>query len=351
MRHLPIVAFAAAGIIAAAVFGLSQFQQAGVLHERLSKVEEDIADRDAQIAGLDSQLSELAESKSELESDVAYWRNQHQAKSKEYDDLGAHYDSLSEQYGDLQQSYGDLRVKNQQLAGENVSLMSSQSLLQQAAEKERTQRESAEAKLAVAATPPYTVVQGREIKWAFKDSKGNGYNWEMPIDVYRNLIDAPEPATKLRLQKGDGSTVIVRDHTRFVDDESFAKVVDEIYDNAASDKQFLYELWFITSQLTTYSTDIGEDPRWALETFTEAGGDCEDLVILIASMLKSSEHTDGWKIQMVYFDADNPLSKSDVDHVALYVETDEFATFVESTNKEDGLQYWKGTVNGWYFDL
>lgn len=351
MRHLPAVAFAAAGIIVAAVFGLLQSQQAGVLHDRLSKVEEDLADRDARIAGLDSQLSELAEEKGELESDVAYWQGQHQAKSKEYDDLGTHYDSLSEQYGDLQQSYGDLRVKNQQLAGENVSLMSSQSLLQQAAEKERTQRETAEAKLAVAATPPYTVVQGREIKWAFKDSKGNGYNWEMPIDVYRNLIDAPEPATKLRLQKGDGTTITVRDHTRFVDDESFAKVVDEVYDNAASDRQFLFELWFITAQLTTYSTDIGEDPRWALETFTEAGGDCEDLVILIASMLKSSEHTKDWTIQMVYFDADDPLNKNDVDHVALYVETDEFATFVESTNKDDGLQYWKGTVNGWYFDL
>ncbi|MGI0020892.1 MAG: hypothetical protein ACREAY_10535, partial [Nitrososphaera sp.] len=266
MRHLPVIAFAAAGVIAAAVFGLFQFQQTGMLHERLSKVEGDLADRDAQIAGLDSQLSELAEDKGELESNVAYWQGQHQAKSEEYDDLGADYDSLSAQYGDLQQSYGDLRVKNQQLAGENVSLMSSQSLLQQAAEKERTQRESAEAKLAVAATPPYTIVQGREIKWAFKDSKGNGYNWEMPIDVYRNLINAPEPAGKLRLQKGDGTTITVRDHTRFVDDESFAKVVDEVYDNAGSDRQFLYELWFITSQMTTYSTDIGEDPRWALET-------------------------------------------------------------------------------------
>ena len=351
MRAPIVITFAAAGVMAAAVFGLFQFQQATELGGRLYKVEGVIEDKDIEIAGLDSQLSELAEKKSELESDIAYWQDRHDTKSEEYDDLGAEYDDLSAQYGELQQDYSSLRDKNLQLAGDNASLMSSQSVLQQAAEKERTQRESIEAELAVSAKPPYTIVQGREIKWAFKDSKGNGYNWEVPIDMYRNLIESPEPAGKLRLQKSDGTTVIVRDHTKFVDSESFAKVIDEVYENADSDKQFLYELWFITSQLTTYTTDIGEDPRWALETFTEAGGDCEDLVILIASMLKASEHTQGWKIQMVYFDADNTSSRNDVDHVALYVETDEFETFVESTAKEEGLKYWKGTINGWYFDL
>jgi hypothetical protein len=42
-----------------------------------------------------------------------------------------------------------------------------------------------------------------------------------------------------------------------------------------------------------------------LETFAEAGGDCEDLTMLIASMLKASSHTADWTIKMVYFDANN----------------------------------------------
>ncbi|MER3408222.1 MAG: hypothetical protein C4292_05650 [Nitrososphaera sp.] len=114
----------------------------------------------------------------------------------------------------------------------------------------------------------------------------------------------------LRLKKDDGSVIIVRDHTKFVDSTSFADIIDEVHANAGgSDRQFLYELWYITSEMTTYSPDIGEDPRWPLETFVEAGGDCEDLVILMASMLKSSAHTKDWKIQMVYFDLQNPPSR------------------------------------------
>lgn len=296
-------------------------------------------------------MSMLEDQNEELESDVVYWKDQHMIKNNELTKLDSEYDSLGKQYGELQQENSSLRIQNLELVDQNASLKSNQSFLQNAAENEKLHRESAEAELAVAAKPPYTIVQGREIKWSFKDSEGNTYNWEMPIDSYRDVIESQEPSGQLRLQKDDDSIIVVRDHTKFVDDESFAKVVDEVYDNAENDKQFLYELWFITAQMTTYSTDIGEDPRWALETFTEAGGDCEDLVILIASMLKSSEHTDGWKIQMVYFDADDPSSRKDVDHVALYVETDDFATFVESTNKDDGLQYWKGPVNGWYFDL
>jgi len=339
------------GIAAAAIFGIYQHHQTSELQGRLSSVETSLSSKEKQLAGLDLQMSMLEDQNDELESDVVYWKDQHMIKSNELTKLDSEYDSLGKQYGELQQENNSLRIQNVELVDQNASLKSNQSFLQNAAENEKLHRESAEAELAVAAKPPYTIVQGREIKWAFKDSKGNTYNWEMPIDSYRDVIESQEPSGQLRLQKDDDSIIVVRDHTKFVDSKSFEKVIDEVYENADSDRQFLHELWFITSQLTTYSTDIGEDPRWALETFTEAGGDCEDLVILIASMLKASDHTKDWTIQMVYFDADDPSSRKDVDHVALYVKTDEFATFVESTDKNDGLGYWKGLISGWYFDL
>ncbi|MGI0016232.1 MAG: hypothetical protein ACREBU_22660, partial [Nitrososphaera sp.] len=71
---------------------------------------------------------------------------------------------------------------------------------------------------------------------------------------------------------------------------------------------------------------------------------------LIASMLKSSAYTKDWKIQLVYFDAYNPSGSNDMNHVALYVTTSDFQTYVESTAKVDGLDQWQ-SVNGWYFEL
>jgi len=60
--------------------------------------------------------------------------------------------------------------------------------------------------------------------------------------------------------------------------------------------------------LTTFSEDIGEYPRYALETLTRKGGDCEDLVIRMAYMLRSSLHTRNWEIQMIHFDSKNPTN-------------------------------------------
>jgi hypothetical protein len=171
----------------------------------------------------------------------------------------------------------------------------------------------------------------------------------MPIDSYRSFIERPEPEDMLYLI-ANGKTYPVRDFTKFADSTSFAKVIGSLYSNAGSDYQFLYELWFITSKMTAYSEDIGEDPRWALETLTEAGGDCEDLTILIASMLKAAPQTKNWTIQMVYLDLDNPEKPMDVDHVALFVKTGSFQTFVESTAKTNGLNSLE-SVNGWYYTL
>ncbi|WP_337862178.1 hypothetical protein [Nitrososphaera sp.] len=335
-RYLSIAL--AAGLAAAALFGAYQFRQASLLSDRVFAMEQDIEEKTVQVSRLDAQAAALAGEKSRAEHDAQQWKASYAAKSAEYEKLS--------------QDYGALDSQNRLLAGENESLRASGSLLKQVAESERSQRQNAEAELATAARPPYTLVKGREISWVFKDSKGNLYEWHLPIDTYRKIIESPEPQDKLRLKTTGGSFISVRDHTRFVDGWSFANVVDEVYAKSTGDRDFVYELWFITSQLAGYSTDIGEDPRWPLETFTESGGDCEDLVILMASMLKASAHTSDWKIQMAYFDSANPDRADNVNHVALYVETDSFSAIVETTTKQGGLEYWQGKeVKGWYFDL
>ena len=61
--------------------------------------------------------------------------------------------------------------------------------------------------------------------------------------------------------------------------------------------------------MTVYDKDVDErsEGRFAVETFTRTGGDCEDLVILIADMLMSSSHTRNWTFEYIIIDNDNPL--------------------------------------------
>lgn len=343
MNH-PTAVILAAALAAAAIFGIFQSHQASVLAAQVSAAEQKVKDREARIADLHAQITTLSGKERSLESDVSYWKDQYEGASTSYGDL-------SGKYAQLEQDMGSLKDQNSQLVGENTSLKSSRTLLQQQAEAERAKRESAETNLAAAPKLPYTMIHEREIKWVFKDSKGNLYNWQLPIDTYKQVIESKQPQDMLSLRKADGNTITVRDHTKFVDDWSFRKVVDEVYANSNGDEDFVYELWYITSQMTSYSVDIGEQPRWALETFTEAGGDCEDLAIVIASMIKSSAHTKDWQVQMVFFDLDHPRKAQDVNHVALYVKTDKFSTFIETTDKANGLTFWQGTVDGWYFDV
>ena len=340
----PFTLAMAAGLLTATIFGFYQSHQASVLADQVSSAEQKVKDRETRIADLHSQISFLSDKEKNLETDVQYWKGQYQSQSDVYGDL-------SGKYTRLEQDFGTLKDRNSQLVGENTSLKSSRTLLQQQIDAEKLKRESAERNVSAAPKPPYTMMHGREMTWVFHDSKGNLYHWTLPVDTYRQVIEAKQPQDMLTLRKSDGSTITVRDHTKFVDNWSFKDVVDQIYANSKSDEDFAYELWYITSEMTTYSADIGEQPRWALETFSEAGGDCEDFAILIASMIKSSAHTKDWQVQMVFFDLDHPQKAQDVNHVALYVKTPKFSSFIETTDKNNGLDFWHGNIDGWYFDV
>ena len=201
----------------------------------------------------------------------------------------------------------------------------------------------------IESSKPQTIIDDQKINWHVTDSTGNKYHWSMPIETYENLIRSTEPLDTLRLENTNtGDIFTVRDHTKFVRN-GFSNVIDEIYDNLENKSLFPYEVWFIVSQLTTYSYDIGEDPRWALETLSRGGGDCEDTAILIAEMLKSSIHTTNWKIQLVYFDADNPRNPQTMNHVAVHIDDGTYSYILESTAKNDPYS-WEDGIIGWYFD-
>jgi hypothetical protein len=185
--------------------------------------------------------------------------------------------------------------------------------------------------------------------WVLFDSKARPYQLEMTQDEYS--IDSPaRPANTQYLGTESGKIISVRDYTKFVQPTPFSRLADEIYENAGTDHQFIYEAWYVATHATTYAKEDVEQVNFPLDTLFLGKGDCEDLTILIASVLTASSHTKDWDIRMVYFDAFNPESSGTVNHVALYVDTGKESTFVESTTDSKGLNIWD-KVDGWYLDV
>ena len=197
-----------------------------------------------------------------------------------------------------------------------------------------------------------TTIDGTEVSWEFSDSKDNTYQWSMPVLTYENQIVESRYHVRDKINLDlDGETVRVVSLDGFVK-KSFVNVIDDIYDNSYDNSDFIWEVWYIVSQLTVYDEDINEysEGRYALETLTRGGGDCEDLVILVADMLLSSEHTTDWTIQYVVIDADNPTDPQDVNHVILAVDDGEYIHYVEAT-ASPSWGYFPEGVSGWWLDV
>jgi hypothetical protein len=207
----------------------------------------------------------------------------------------------------------------------------------------------------VAITPPYISIQGRDMKIAFigLDKKIN--YWEVPFDtleyeLYRgNYVRefAANSSAMLSLHDEAGNNYSVEDMSLFVDSSSFEQVIPNLYQRSGSDDAFIREVWNIVTQLDTYSAEIGEKPRFPLETFLAGGGDCDDTAVLLASMLLAAPVK--WKIQLVYMDIDHPTNPQTVNHVIVFVDTGIRKYFIETTTHEIMEPYTNG-VTGWYYD-
>ena len=144
-----------------------------------------------------------------------------------------------------------------------------------------------------------------------------------------------------------GETLVVLDYTKLVDSRVFAQVIPELYYESDSAEAFLHEVWGIATQLSLYSSEIEETPRYPLETFLAGGGDCEDTSILLASMIKSAPAD--WKVDLVYMDSDSPWSPEKANHVIVYVDTGLEDYFIETTNSQVMEPYdW---VRGWHMTV
>lgn len=155
----------------------------------------------------------------------------------------------------------------------------------------------------------------------------------MSVDVFEEFVKF-EP---IRTDYLDESGIAVEDFTQYVRGD-FQHVVGEVYENSSDEEDFIFELWYIVSQMTIYSIEIGEVPRYAIETLTRGGGDCEDTAILLADLLVSSRYTQDWDIHLIDIDLDNPADMQNVNHVIVGVDigkSDGFTDyFIETTVKD-----------------
>ena len=283
----------------------------------------------------------LVDDYDELYNDYDALYNDYDALYNDYDALYNDYDALVDDYNVLRDDYSTLYDDYNALRDDYSTLYDDYNAVVDYYDDRY----------------PLTIISGTEVHWKFYDSKGNFYTWSMPISTFEDLIQPSRDYSLYQVYdnpkyiKLNGLDVPVPNFDGFVR-ESFSRVVDGIYDNSHSNSNFVHEVWYIVSQLTVYDEDVTleSEGRYALETFTRTGGDCEDLVILIADMLMSSSHTSHWEFQYVLMDSDNPLDPQDMNHVILYVYDGQYAYHIEAT-APPSWDYYPDGVIGWSFDV
>jgi|GEM_PF-3236133 len=275
----------------------------------------------------------------------------------EYSDLVDEYNELLSTHNELVDDYDELTVQFEQYV-EQVEEYSEQ--LEEYVQNIPTLLEGA-------IVPPYLLVEGREVNLVFRDLDGNVEYWQWNVEAleasviwgrfmremdisdleYLKLYDVASRFTtgsKYIHLEGQGNCL---DFRPYIMEDIFEPIALEFFSRHSDDESKVREVWNMVTQLNTYCEEVMETPRLPLETLLLGGGDCEDLTILTASILKAMPAE--WKVSLVYMDMDNPTSINKVNHVTVYVDTGKYKTFVESTNAET-MCPWE-TVDGFYFEV
>lgn len=311
----------------------------GVPKEEYDKIERDLGLAQTELDRLTSELAQKNAEVNQLEREYKKVESDLQATGTELiqvtDELAqteSELDELEYEFNLLQNDYGELENRHRKLMVDYTSTLDEYT--------------SALEELGQSLTVPYTTISGRQITCAWEDMHGEVQKWTWPIDIYRNWIEMPKPDITVSLECGD-SIYTMHDFTLYVRSGIFREVIPSFYQQCVDEMAFAKEIFNLVTQLTVYSEDVGEIPRWPVETLTEAGGDCEDLAILFASLLKAAPYP--YKVNLVYMDIDNPTDPLHPNHVIVFVETNDWKTFVECTSKQ-GWDYYERVV-GWYYEL
>jgi transglutaminase-like putative cysteine protease len=275
---------------------------------------------------------------------------EHEALVDAYLKLESDHTRLQQGYDELFTSYASLDDSHRRLTIEHEAL--SESLMEMHEDYDIWMaRSMAQSELAV--TPPYILVEERRVHLAFRKLDGSVVRWYVPFesleadiqrgyDMRNGWLSGFRPL--LHLQDAAGNVFAPQDFRPFIDPRPFRGVMEQLYAESADDDAFVREVWHIIGQLSSYSYEIEETPRYPLETLLAGGGDCEDTGILLASMIRAAR--EDWPISLVYMDAYNPERPETVNHLIVHVDTGSRQYLIETTSNVVMEPF--ANVEGWY---
>ncbi len=264
--------------------------------------------------------------------------------SNSYASLVAQYDALGGEYSNLRGTYDALYLDHANLINNYNGLLDDYNY---AVESYSAFRE-------VAIAPPYIYTRERKVHLVFKKLDGSLLRWTIDASWLENHLRSGD---ELRAKLVFGlplhndltdETYYVVDGRDFVDTTPFTYLMEDLYYASPDEYTFIKEVWNIVAQLTAYTSEIDEIPRFPMETLLTGGGDCEDHAILFASMIMASPVS--WDVNFIYMDSYHPTQPETVNHVIVEVVTPNSSYLVEATSKDTMNPYSEG-VYGWTFGI
>ena len=186
---------------------------------------------------------------------------------------------------------------------------------------------------------PTIIMTEQTVTWDFVDSKNNKYQFsKLTDDFIDEVIRLPPSQDTLVITLsgvgpgGSNLTTEIRDLSKFVVG-SMPSAMNDLRANVPTDDEFIFEVWWIVSQFHLTSFEMQDTPKKPLDTFAKGEGDNEDLAILMADMIKSSDVGKTWDVSFIYYDSDDPSKITKVNHVALIVDNSQNVWLIEPTAK------------------
>jgi len=304
--------------------------------------------------------------------DNSHLTNQYNALVQEYNSLLKNHNDLTQQYNSLVEQNNKYREDREQLLNEVSKYQNEletvfedyQNELATALENYQDELTTA---LEGAIVPPYITMNGRKASYSFRNLNDEIESWSFDVETLesntlmgtfmRNLqisdmnrLGLTDIAKRFvngskYVNLGGKSTSI--DLRPYIFKDNFFKITPDLYSRYSDDETRIKEVWNMVTQLCPYTGELKETPRLPLETLLFGGGDCEDVAILTASILKAMSAN--WTVELVYMDSDNPASYKTINHVSVFVDTGTYKTFVESTQKVIISPY--ESVDGFYINV
>ncbi|OGO17828.1 MAG: hypothetical protein A2Z15_04495 [Chloroflexi bacterium RBG_16_50_11] len=309
-----------------------------------------------------------------INADYENLANDYNKISSEYDELISKYNELVDSYNKLRSEYkqsiddyNELRSEYNQLVDKyNKSSEQYKAKAEELQESFKQLLGGLEKELEGAIIPPYLLVDNRKVNLVFRSLNGAIEYWSLEVEAlessilkgqlmrtveipYLRYMGLQEIANLFYsgnkyIQIGKNKALDFRPYIVF---EPFKPLALKLASFHTDEEGKIKEVWNMVTQLNKYSTEMKETPRLPLETLLLGGGDCEDLAILGASILRAMSSQ--WKISLVYMDSDNPSKVVNLNHVTVYVETGAYKTFVECTSNET-MSPWE-QVDGFYLEI